>query len=59
MTLKATLFGFFVPQLAGQIYTMAGMVTRLNMRADNKKTLETLGLTIPAATLLRADEIIE
>ena len=34
MTLKATLFGFFVPQLAGQIYTMAGMVTRLNLRAD-------------------------
>jgi len=25
---------FFVPQLAGQIYTMAGMVTRLNLRAD-------------------------
>ena len=25
---------FFVPQLAGQIYTMAGMVTRLNLQAD-------------------------
>jgi putative tryptophan/tyrosine transport system substrate-binding protein len=27
--------------------------------AINKKTLETLGLTVPAATLLRADEIVE
>ena len=25
----------------------------------NKKTLETLGLTIPAATLMRADEVID
>jgi heme/copper-type cytochrome/quinol oxidase subunit 2 len=25
---------FFVPQLAGQIYTMAGMVTQLNLQAD-------------------------
>jgi cytochrome o ubiquinol oxidase subunit 2 len=29
---------FFVPQLAGQIYTMAGMVTRLNLRADHPGT---------------------
>jgi cytochrome o ubiquinol oxidase subunit II len=29
---------FFVPQLAGQIYTMAGMVTRLNLRADHLGT---------------------
>jgi heme/copper-type cytochrome/quinol oxidase subunit 2 len=27
-----------VPQLAGQIYTMAGMVTRLNLRADHSGT---------------------
>jgi cytochrome o ubiquinol oxidase subunit 2 len=26
---------FFVPQLAGQIYTMAGMVTRLHLLADH------------------------
>ena len=26
---------FFVPQLGGQIYTMAGMVTRLNLQADH------------------------
>ena len=29
---------FFVPQLGGQIYTMAGMVTRLNLRADHAGT---------------------
>jgi heme/copper-type cytochrome/quinol oxidase subunit 2 len=29
---------FFVPQLAGQIYTMAGMVTRLNLQADHAGT---------------------
>ena len=26
---------FFVPQLAGQIYTMAGMATHLNLQADH------------------------
>jgi cytochrome o ubiquinol oxidase subunit 2 len=26
---------FWVPQLGGQIYTMAGMVTRLNLQADH------------------------
>jgi cytochrome o ubiquinol oxidase subunit 2 len=26
--------GFFVPQLGGQIYTMPGMATRLNLLAD-------------------------
>src|SRR5262249_31719298 len=29
---------FFVPQLPGQIYTMAGMVTRLNLQADHTGT---------------------
>jgi heme/copper-type cytochrome/quinol oxidase subunit 2 len=29
---------FFVPQLAGQIYTMAGMVTHLNLQADHSGT---------------------
>jgi heme/copper-type cytochrome/quinol oxidase subunit 2 len=29
---------FFVPQLAGQIYTMAGMVTRLNLLAEHSGT---------------------
>src|SRR5262249_24076343 len=29
---------FFVPQLGGQIYTMAGMVTRLHLLADHAGT---------------------
>jgi cytochrome o ubiquinol oxidase subunit 2 len=29
---------FFVPQLGGQIYTMAGMATRLNVQADHAGT---------------------
>jgi cytochrome o ubiquinol oxidase subunit 2 len=29
---------FFVPQLGGQIYTMAGMVTRLQLQADHPGT---------------------
>jgi cytochrome o ubiquinol oxidase subunit II len=29
---------FFVPQLGGQIYTMAGMVTRLHLQADHPGT---------------------
>ena len=34
LTSSGVMNSFSVPQLAGQIYTMAGMVTRLNMRAD-------------------------
>jgi cytochrome o ubiquinol oxidase subunit II len=34
LTSSGVMNSFFVPQLAGQIYTMAGMVTRLNMQAD-------------------------
>lgn len=34
LTSSGVMNSFFVPQLAGQIYTMAGMVTRLNLRAD-------------------------
>jgi cytochrome o ubiquinol oxidase subunit II len=29
---------FFVPQLGSQIYTMAGMITRLNLQADYSGT---------------------
>ena len=29
---------FFVPQLGGQIYTMAGMMTRLHVQADHAGT---------------------
>jgi cytochrome o ubiquinol oxidase subunit 2 len=34
LTSSGVMNSFFVPQLAGQIYTMAGMVTHLNMQAD-------------------------
>jgi len=33
---------FFVPQLGSMIYTMNGMVTRLNLRADNEGTFQGL-----------------
>jgi len=38
LTSAGVMNSFFVPQLAGQIYTMAGMVTRLNLRADHSGT---------------------
>ena len=34
LTSATVMNSFFVPQLAGQIYTMAGMTTRLNLLAD-------------------------
>ncbi|HUA55994.1 MAG TPA: ubiquinol oxidase subunit II [Candidatus Sulfotelmatobacter sp.] len=38
LTSSGVMNSFFVPQLAGQIYTMAGMVTRLNLQADHAGT---------------------
>jgi cytochrome o ubiquinol oxidase subunit II len=38
LTSSGVMNSFFVPQLAGQIYTMAGMVTRLNFVADHPGT---------------------
>ena len=38
LTSSGVMNSFFVPQLAGQIYTMAGMTTRLNLRADHSGT---------------------
>jgi cytochrome o ubiquinol oxidase subunit II len=35
LTSAGVMNSFFVPQLAGQIYTMAGMMTRLNLQADH------------------------
>src|SRR5262245_41715985 len=35
LTSSGVMNSFFVPQLGGQIYTMAGMATRLNLRADH------------------------
>jgi cytochrome o ubiquinol oxidase subunit II len=34
LTSSGVMNSFFVPQLAGQIYTMAGMLTHLNLQAD-------------------------
>ena len=38
LTSSGVMNSFFVPQLAGQIYTMAGMVTHLNLQADYSGT---------------------
>jgi cytochrome o ubiquinol oxidase subunit 2 len=38
LTSSGVMNSFFVPQLAGQIYTMFGMVTRLHLQADHTGT---------------------
>jgi len=38
LTSAGVMNSFFVPQLGSQIYTMAGMVTRLQLRADHPGT---------------------
>jgi len=38
LTSSTVMNSFFVPQLAGQIYTMSGMVTRLQLQADSPGT---------------------
>jgi cytochrome o ubiquinol oxidase subunit II len=38
LTSSGVMNSFFVPQLGGQIYTMAGMGTRLNLQADHAGT---------------------
>ena len=38
LTSSGVMNSFFVPQLGGQIYTMAGMVTRLDLQADHAGT---------------------
>jgi cytochrome o ubiquinol oxidase subunit II len=38
LTSSSVMNSFFVPQLGSQIYTMAGMVTRLNLQADQPGT---------------------
>ncbi len=38
LTSSGVMNSFFVPQLAGQIYTMAGMATHLNIQADYSGT---------------------
>jgi cytochrome o ubiquinol oxidase subunit 2 len=38
LTSSGVMNSFFVPQLGGQVYTMAGMVTRLHLQADHVGT---------------------
>jgi len=38
LTSSGVMNSFFVPQLGGQIYTMAGMMTRLHLQADHPGT---------------------
>jgi cytochrome o ubiquinol oxidase subunit 2 len=38
LTSSGVMNSFFVPQLGSQIYTMAGMVTRLELQADHPRT---------------------
>jgi cytochrome o ubiquinol oxidase subunit II len=38
LTSSGVMNSFFVPQLGGQIYTMAGMITRLHLQADHPGT---------------------
>jgi cytochrome o ubiquinol oxidase subunit 2 len=42
LTSSSVLNVFFIPQLGSMIYTMNGMVTRLNLRADNEGDLQGL-----------------
>jgi len=42
LTSSGVMNSFFVPQLGSQIYTMAGMVTRLNVQADHTGTYHRL-----------------
>jgi cytochrome o ubiquinol oxidase subunit 2 len=42
LTSSSVMNVFFVPQLGSMIYTMNGMVTRLNLRADNEGTFKGL-----------------
>jgi cytochrome o ubiquinol oxidase subunit II len=42
LTSSGVMNSFFVPQLAGQIYTMAGMATRLQLQADRPGTYQGL-----------------
>ena len=42
LTSSSVMNVFFIPQLGSMIYTMNGMVTRLNLRADNEGTFQGL-----------------
>src|SRR5207302_4982838 len=42
LTSSSVMNTFFIPQLGSMIYTMNGMVTKLNLRADNEGKLQGL-----------------
>jgi cytochrome o ubiquinol oxidase subunit II len=42
LTSSSVMNAFYIPQLGSMIYTMNGMVTKLNLRADNEGTLQGL-----------------
>src|ERR1700726_554511 len=42
LTSAAVMNAFFIPQFGSMIYTMNGMVTRLNLRADAARTFQGL-----------------
>lgn len=49
LTSSGVMNSFFVPQLGGQIYTMAGMKTRLNLQADQIGTYRGLSANYSGA----------
>src|SRR4029077_9960139 len=49
LTSSGVMNSFFVPQLGGQIYTMAKMVTRLNLQADHPGTYRGLSANYSGA----------
>ena len=52
LTSSGVMNSFFVPQLGSQIYTMAGMVTRLHLQADHDGHLSAACRPTTAATAL-------
>ena len=49
LTSSGVMNSFFVPQLGSQIYTMAGMVTRLELQADHHGTYRGLSANCSGA----------
>ena len=49
LTSSGVMNSFFVPQLGSQIYTMAGMVTRLHLQADHEGTYRGLSANYSGA----------
>ena len=54
LTSSGVMNSFFVPQLGSQIYTMAGMVTRLHLQADHSGTYRGLKRSAEAWSAHRA-----